>query len=69
MALGQPLVDADIMPLCIMAPGKGHGWFISATSPLSAGLFNGIAHSEFGATPEECVDKILAWYAEYWGGL
>lgn len=69
MALGQPLIDADIMPLCIMAPSKGVGWFISASSPLSAGLFGGVCHNEFGSTPEECVEKILAWYENYWGGL
>lgn len=69
VALGKPLLEAGIMPLAIMAPGKGHGWFISATAPASAGLFGGIPHSEFGSTPEECVEKILAWYADYWGGL
>lgn len=69
MALGQPLIAVGIMPLAIVAVGGKDGWFISATYPISAGLFGGIVHNEFGDTPEACVEKILAWYAEQWGGL
>lgn len=69
LALGQPLLDAGIMPLAIMSPHGKYGWFISATYPASLGLFAGIVHNEFGETPEECVEKIMAWYEQHWSGL
>lgn len=69
MALGQPLLDAGIMPLCIMAPAKGTGWFISSVYPASAGLFNGIVLNAVGESPEACVAAILAKLEEQWEGL
>ncbi len=72
MAHVTPLLDAGMLPVAILATGSRQGgppWFVSASYPADAGLYDGIYHFEFGDSIDDCVEKILAWYEQYWNGL